>query len=105
MPVPPPLLQDCIPGEHLLYTFCYNVEFHPRTCFKQDENQNKVQGIILLESNSATLDIWDNFTNVKANDRITFIRTFEFNMIHTTTVFRYARNLAAGYSGQELFRF
>ena len=88
MPVPPPLLQDCIPGEHLLYTFCYSVEFHPRTCFKQDKNQNKVQGIILLESNSSTLDIWDNFTNVKANDRVTFIRTFEFNMIHTTTVFR-----------------
>jgi len=41
MPVPPPLLQDCIPGEHLLYTFCYSVEFHPRTCFKQDKNQKK----------------------------------------------------------------
>jgi|SRR6188768_3252541 len=59
MPVPPPLLRDCIPGELLLCMFCIHCEFHRRTCFKHKTNirQKKVQGTILLESKSAIFDI------------------------------------------------
>jgi len=82
MPAPPPLLRDCIPGELLLCTFRYDHEFHCRTCFKHKTKirQKKVQGTILLESNSAIFDTWV-IVNVEANDGVIFIRTLEFNVI------------------------
>jgi len=82
MPVPPPLLRDCIPGELRLCKVRYTREFHPRTCFKHKTkiSQNKVQGTILLESNSGIFDIWA-IVNVEANDGVIFIRTLEVNVI------------------------
>jgi len=71
---------------------------------RKKSGKNKAQGIILLESNSAIFDIC-GIPNVEANDGVIFIRALEFNVIWTKFVSRKARNLAAGYSGQELFRF
>jgi len=58
MPVPPPLLQDCIPGELLRSKLRHNREFHHGTCFKHNMKirQNNVQGTILRKSN---IDIFD----------------------------------------------
>jgi len=88
MPVPPLLLRDCIPGE-LLLCMLRESEFHPRTCFKHKtkSGKNKVQGTILLKSNSAIFDICV-IVNVEANDGVIFIRTLDFNVACTTIVFR-----------------
>jgi len=49
--------------------------------------KNKVQGTILLESNSANFETWA-IPNIEVNDGVIFIRTLEFNIICTTIVFR-----------------
>jgi len=76
-------------GTSTLYTF-------PSWCFlsknlfqTQDENQAKKnsQGIILRESNGTIFDIWI-IENVEANNGVIIIRTLEFDVIHTTIVFR-----------------
>ena len=88
MPVPPPLLRDCIPGELLLRIFCYR-EFIPEPVSntRQKSGKNKVQGTIIPKSNSAIFDIWD-IPNVEANDGVIFIKTLEFNVILMTIVAR-----------------
>jgi len=54
---------------------------------RQKSGKNKVQGTILLESNSASFDIW-GIPNVEANDGVIFIRALEFNVTLKTMVFR-----------------
>ena len=89
MPVPPPLLQDCIPGELLHRTVGYNRECHLGICFKHKtkSGKNKLQGTILHEFNSAIFDSW-GIPNVEANNGVIFIRTLEFNAIYMTIFFR-----------------
>jgi len=69
-------------GNFYFVCFAINVSFieEPVSNTRQKSGKNKVQGTILLESNSAIFDIWA-IVNVEENDGVIFIRTFEFNVI------------------------
>jgi len=69
--------------------FAITVSFIPEPVSntRRKSGKNKVQGTILLESNSAIFDLWV-IPNVEANDGVIFIGTLEFNVILTMIEFR-----------------
>jgi len=69
--------------------FAMRVSFmeEPVSNTRQKSGKNKVQGTILLESDSASFDTF-GLPDVEANDRVIFIRTLEFNVIFMKIVYR-----------------